>query len=73
MREIEAAAIEKTRLAKQRRATEKRKIRMAERRKGWAGVHKTQTAPDAAISESKLVTSDLIDDDIQPFVDIQLS
>jgi putative transposase len=73
MREIEAAAIEKTRLAKQRRATEKRKIRMAERRKGWAGVHKTQTASDAAISDPKLVTSDLTDDDIQPFGDIQLS
>lgn len=39
MREVERQAIEKTRLAKQQRATEKKKRRMAERREGWANVH----------------------------------
>lgn len=65
MREVEEAAIEKTRLAKQQRAAEKRKRRMAERRNGWAGVHSSPAAP---IVES---TATLLEDDIQPFNDIQ--
>lgn len=73
MRAIETAAIEKTRLAKQRRATEKRKIRMAERRKGWIGIHKTKSIYDPTTPESESLPSDSIDDDIQPFSDIQLS
>ncbi|MFJ3483872.1 helix-turn-helix domain-containing protein [Pseudomonas sp. NPDC090202] len=39
MRAVEKQAIEKTRLAKNARALEKRKRRMAERRIGWNGVH----------------------------------
>lgn len=39
MREIEAKAIEKTSLAKQQRSAAKRKLRLSERRKTWAGVH----------------------------------
>ncbi|NHR04494.1 DDE-type integrase/transposase/recombinase [Chromobacterium haemolyticum] len=67
MREIEAEAVEKTRLAKQHRATEKRKRRMAERRNGWVGVHASVVpAPLLPVQP----TAD--DDDIQPFSDIQL-
>lgn len=73
MREIEEAAIEKTRLAKQQRSTEKRKRRMAARRNGWQGVHKS--AAEAVITQAEpdqgQATED--DDDIQPFNDIQLS
>ena len=65
MREVEEAAIEKTRLAKQQRAAEKRKRRMAERRNGWAGVHSSPAVP---IVEP---TATLLEDDIQPFNDIQ--
>jgi putative transposase len=68
MREIEEAAIEKTRLAKQQRATEKRKRRMAERRNGWSGVH--QPIVTAPVATPLPLPSD--DDDIQPFTDIQL-
>lgn len=39
MREIERKAVEKTRLAKQSRASEKRKRRMTARREDWANVH----------------------------------
>jgi putative transposase len=39
MRVVENDAIEKTRLARNARASEKRKRRMAERRHGWKGVH----------------------------------
>lgn len=68
MREIEEAAIEKTRLAKQQRATEKRKRRMAERRNGWGGVHPS-TAATPIVTPPSLSPDD---DDIQPFNDIQL-
>lgn len=47
LREIEKEAIEKTRLAKNARASEKRKRRMSERRRGWTGVHKTQSPTDS--------------------------
>lgn len=69
MREIEEAAIEKTRLAKQHRATEKRKRRMAERRNGWGGVHSSSVTD---VKESSLKNTIQDDDDIQPFGDIQL-
>ncbi|MBS1186608.1 MAG: transposase [Burkholderiaceae bacterium] len=69
MREIEDQAIEKTRLAKQQRATEKRKRRMNERRKGWANIHPAK-APQKAAPESLVSQED--DDDIQPFNDIHL-
>ncbi|MFZ6731214.1 Mu transposase C-terminal domain-containing protein [Undibacterium sp. Ji42W] len=68
MREIEEAAIEKTRLAKQGRATEKRKRRMAERRNGWKDVH-------AATSKSAATITPIADDDlddIEAFSDIQI-
>lgn len=67
MREIEEEAIQKTRLAKQQRATEKRKRRMAERRNGWNGVHLTAAAMPIATP-----LAPALDDDIQPFNDIQL-
>lgn len=69
MREIEEAAVQKTRLARQQRATEKRKRRMAERRSGWSGVHAT-----ASPTHSSDTVNPLCDDgDIQPFNDIQVS
>ncbi|MDO9268861.1 MAG: Mu transposase C-terminal domain-containing protein [Methylobacter sp.] len=69
MREIEEKAIEKTRLAKQQRATEKRKRRMAGRRNGWNGVHSSSTAMPSATQTSNQMDDD--NDDIQPFSDIQ--
>lgn len=68
MREIEEAAIEKTRLAKQQRATEKRKRRMAERRNSWSGVH----PPAATVPIVTPPPTAPDDEDIQPFNDIQL-
>jgi putative transposase len=73
MREIEEAAIEKTRLAKQQRATEKRKRRMAARRTGWSGVHKSVGAESGATDPTPEQGQAEDDDDIQPFNDIQLS
>lgn len=70
MREIEVAAIEKTRLSKQQRATEKRKRRMKERRSGWSDIHKStkmQPAIDPIFPES-----DEENEDIAPFNDIQV-
>lgn len=69
MREIEEAAVQKTRLARQQRATEKRKRRMAERRNGWNGVHTSASAVPA----SEDLSAPWGDGDIQPFNDIQLS
>src|SRR5690554_1095322 len=66
MREIEDIAIEKTRLAKQQRAGEKRKRRMAERRNKWTDVH-----PAEKSSIDQLVNQE-DSDDIQPFTDIEL-
>ncbi len=70
MREIEAEAIEKTRLAKQQRASEKRKRRMAERRNKWKDIHQEYTAvdnTDCNIAEDE-------DDFISvPFSDIEIS
>ncbi|UVA79982.1 Mu transposase C-terminal domain-containing protein [Pandoraea commovens] len=67
MRAIEEEAIEKTRLAKQQRATEKRKRRMAERRSGWSGVHASAGEPPKID-----VRPSSLEDDIEPFNDIQL-
>ena len=68
MREIEAAAIEKTGLAKQHRAAEKRTRRMAEgRRTSWSGIHPTAASrpePSAGPADDER--------DIRPFDDIQL-
>ncbi|MCW8354616.1 Mu transposase C-terminal domain-containing protein [Marinomonas pontica] len=71
MREIEAQAIEKTRLSKQQRATEKRKRRMAERRNNWEVEHKevthrTEVLPTEATFEDEFL------EDIQPFNDVEL-
>lgn len=68
MREIEEQAVEKTRLARQARSTEKRKRRMSERRKHWEGVHK-QPEPTILNTEN-YEDSEL--DVIEPFDDIQL-
>jgi len=74
MREIEAEAIEKTRLAKQQRATEKRKRKMAERRNNWEvednkpGKH---NEPEVADDYEEFDDTDI--DDIQPFSDVELS
>lgn len=69
MREIEADAIEKTRLAKQQRANEKRKRRMAERRNNWTVDINKSDRLEALGSE----IDDENWDDIQPFSDIELS
>lgn len=63
MHRIEQESLEKTRLAKQARSSEKRKRTMRARRKGWQDVHKpTATPPDQNFTE------DDDDDVIQPFV-----
>ena len=67
MRKIEALAIEKTRLAKQQRANEKRKRRMAERRTNWSVEHKKTQSPITVVSDIE----DEMLDDIQPFSDIE--
>jgi len=69
MREVEQQAIEKTRLAKQQRASEKRKRRMAERRNDWAGVHATQHQP----VPPDVCSSSADDEEILPFNDIKLN
>lgn len=70
MREIEELAIEKTRLAKQQRTTEKRKRRMSERRNSWSGVH-----PEVEKKAPLLSSFDGMDADeeIQPFNDIRIN
>lgn len=78
MREIEAEAVERTRLAKQQRATEKRKRRMAERRNNWTV---EDNKPDKH-DEPKILGPNVDDaedfdetdfDDIQPFSDVELN
>ncbi|MCF5162940.1 DDE-type integrase/transposase/recombinase [Pseudomonas congelans] len=54
MRVVENDAIEKTRLARNARASEKRKRRMAERRHGWKGVHVTLEPPVAVESAAAI-------------------
>jgi putative transposase len=68
MREIEEIAVEKTRLAKQHRASEKRKRRMMERRNGWKDVHMPAQIGPLEIAQPSFET----DDDIEAFNDIQL-
>lgn len=68
MREVEDAAIEKTRLASNQRSAEKRKRRMAERRNGWVEIHAINTEQVAPPHHSLPID----DDDIQPFSDIQV-
>lgn len=68
MQELEAEAVEKTKLAKRSQANEKRKRRMAERRKHW----KTEVK---AASEPVHHHADQMDDDddgeILPFTDVE--
>ncbi|WP_419812612.1 Mu transposase C-terminal domain-containing protein [Bacterioplanoides sp.] len=72
MREIEVASIEKTRLAKQQRASEKRKRRFAQRRSTWSAAHnKDETAGVAAVA-AEIIDSDF-DEEIQPFTDVDIS
>ncbi len=68
MREIEETAIEKTRLAKQSRSSEKRKRRMAERRNGWKDIHVASSKKVAVANPN--FDEDL--DDIQAFSDIKI-
>ena len=68
MRQIESEAIEKTRLAKQQRASEKRKRRMAERRNNWT-VESRKT--EEAIN-SEIEIEDTLGDDILPFSDVEV-
>jgi len=69
MRDIEEEAIEKTRLAKQQRATEKRKRRMAARRSHWKNIHKESATehPMVAVSNQEQEAMDIL-----PFSDIQI-
>jgi len=68
MREIEEAAIEKTRLAKQSRATEKRHRRNVERRRGWVDVHPGKRQPE--VEDVSNMDGILDDDPSMPFDDI---
>lgn len=68
MREIERQAIERTRLAKNQRAKEKRKLRTSERRKGWSDVHKKDFPAGPAQLEEALT----VNKNIKPFADIDL-
>jgi putative transposase len=68
MREIEENAVEKTRLARQQRSTEKRKRRMSERREHWKGIHKQPTGEEVKQEEDIDESLDII----EPFDDIQL-
>lgn len=68
MREIEAKAIEKTKLAKQSRAGEKRLRTMAERRNGWEGAHKDKKKEAPAVS----VADDSDEEPIEAFNDIRM-
>lgn len=61
MLQIQAKAIEATRLAKNSRAVEKRHRRTAARRMGWKGVH---SKPEATIEPPVDTAEDL---DVQPF------
>ncbi|MCY1292553.1 hypothetical protein D9M70_417860 [compost metagenome] len=65
MREVEAQAIEKTRLARSARSSEKRKRRMAERRRGWAGVHATAVPAEEPVIDTPL-------EDIEPYDEIEI-
>ncbi|QFT11218.1 Mu transposase C-terminal domain-containing protein [Vibrio sp. THAF190c] len=69
MRQIESDAIEKTRLAKQHRANEKRKRRMAERRNHW----QSSTQKIATVDDTHTEILEEFDDDIQPFTDVEIS
>jgi putative transposase len=63
MREIEEKAIEKTRLAKNARSSEKRKRRTAARRLGWQGIH-SKPVPD---NQSLVVPDEAAHEEFQPF------
>lgn len=66
MRAVEKEAIERTRLARKARSSEKRKRRMAERRKGWEGVH-TVAEPQSTL-EPAAVTPDAV----EPYDEIEI-
>ena len=70
MREVEELAVEKTRLAKQGRATEKRKRRMIERRNGWKDVH-AQEQSNQPVKVTAVI--EVEDDIIEAFNDIQFN
>jgi len=67
MREVESKAIEETRLAKQQRANEKRKRRMAERRENW-----NKASTNKPILPDRIKPSNDIDDEeeLLPFDEI---
>lgn len=66
MRAVESDAIEKTRLARNARASEKRKRRMAERRHGWKGVH---TTPETAVAVDSATEAP---DVVEPYDEIEV-
>jgi len=71
MREIEAIAIEKTRLAKQSRASEKRKRRSKERRDNSKNIHSKSLSERK--EEDAVVMDDEDDFEIKPFNDIKIN
>lgn len=66
MRAVESDAIEKTRLARNARASEKRKRRMAERRHGWKGVH---TTPEPSVAVDSATEAP---DVVEPYDEIEV-
>ncbi|MCJ1880673.1 Mu transposase C-terminal domain-containing protein [Pseudomonas nitroreducens] len=63
MREVEKTSLEKTRLAKNARAVDKRNRRNSARREGWKGVHSKPVRDN----DIPVVPADAEHDDIQPF------
>lgn len=66
MRAVEDDAIEKTRLARNARASEKRKRRMAARRNGWKDVHAKPELP--AVAESVVENVEVV----EPYDEIEI-
>ena len=71
MRELEEEAVEKTRLARQQRATEKRKRRMVERRQHWKNIHPVDVSMGNPLTSLTEEDEDA-DISIEAFSDIQI-
>ncbi|WP_449101796.1 Mu transposase C-terminal domain-containing protein [Pseudomonas veronii] len=70
MRDMIETAVEKTRLAKQRRASEKRSLRRQEKMKRWSVVQQSRV-PAAAAAEN-CIEIECSDEDIKPFDNIEI-
>jgi len=70
MRNMIDEAIERTRLAKQRRSSEKRSLRRKEKMKHWSVVQQKRAAMNPSID--KISESDFSEDDIKPFDNIEV-